>query len=587
MLFIVFVAIAVFSLFAFSLLATPYLRESATSKLANELVTYMHLTEDSFVPLILKHGRESAMQARAVMVAREANCRVTLIDLSGKVLADSATKPKDLPKLENHISRPEVIEALARGEGASARYSPTVRQNYIYIAKTLKDGNNRVIGIIRFSIPSKYVNETVISTHKSLLISLVITIGLAVIISFLLSTYLSSPITRLTNVARDIAEGRFPQTIIKKSPFELKKLEESIEEMSKALAVNFSRLNNESSKISAILGSMKEGVLAIDAQDKVILANPAIERMFSVVEPEIIGKSIRAAILNNEIADLTETVKKSGKEISNEIEIITPFEGVFMAHASPIVARDSSIIGVVCVLHDITDVKKLEKYRSEFVANVSHELKTPLTAIRNYVETLLSGAISDRENNVKFLQIIDKHAQGLTALIDDILEVSKLESGRGAADLRAVDLRGTIEKAIETINEKARKKGISIKYDAPPNEYLVSGQEDQLYRAVLNLLDNAVVYSNSGGEVRVQIEKKDQHIELSVIDRGIGIPHEHIHRIFERFYRVDKARSREMGGTGLGLSIVKHIMNIHHGMVKVESEYQKGSIFTLIFPLPQ
>jgi two-component system phosphate regulon sensor histidine kinase PhoR len=242
-------------------------------------------------------------------------------------------------------------------------------------------------------------------------------------------------------------------------------------------------------------------------------------------------------------------------------------------------------LGAVCVLYDITEIRKLENYRSEFVANVSHELKTPLTAIRSFVETLLGGAIDDKERNVEFLQKIEKHAVNLSQLIDDILEISRLESKTEIGPFDTVSLNRIVLRVIDIVTEKAKKKQIQIKFASPGREPMIMGIEDHLYRAVLNLLDNAVNYTPEGGMVTITCEIEGNNLLLKVADTGIGIPTEHLPRIFERFYRVDKARSRDLGGTGLGLAIVKHVMTLHHGTVSVESEEGKGTVFTLIFLL--
>lgn len=327
----------------------------------------------------------------------------------------------------------------------------------------------------------------------------------------------------------------------------------------------------------AVLRSMTEGVLAVDEQRQITLANLAVENLFSVTEPEILGKTVRLGIRNNEIADLVEEVLKSGHTIEREIDIVVPIEKSFVALASPI--REG---GAVCVLHDITELKKLEKYRSEFLANISHELKTPLTAVRNYVETLLSGALEDQEHNREFLNKIDKHALNLSALIDDILELSSLEGKKEIGPNTRFDLSTVVNHAVETVAGKAKRKGIKLEKGCEPCEIL--GLEDHILRAIMNLLDNAINYTPEGGKVKIACRMRNNQVEVEVSDTGIGIPEEHLPRIFERFYRVDKARSRDLGGTGLGLAIVKHVMNLHNGKVEVESQPGQGSRFTLIFP---
>jgi len=330
-----------------------------------------------------------------------------------------------------------------------------------------------------------------------------------------------------------------------------------------------------------ILRNMTDGVLAVDCNQKIVLANPAVEKAFDVLEPDIIGKSAREALRNNAVADLIEGAAKSGRAIHRELELFMPIQGYFWVHAVPL----QGMMGVVCVLSDVTELKKLEDIRSEFVANVSHELKTPLTVIRSYVETLMDGAMSDPAHNLEFLGKIEKHAANLSALIEDILELSKLEHKKELNAFIQVDLSMIIARAVETLFPKAHKKNLQIIKELGGTECFVQGIDEHIYRAVLNLLDNAINYTSSGGKISVSCEKTAEKIIVSVTDTGVGIPAEHLARIFERFYRVDKARSRELGGTGLGLAIVKHVMKVHNGTVTVESEEGKGSKFTLSFPI--
>lgn len=337
--------------------------------------------------------------------------------------------------------------------------------------------------------------------------------------------------------------------------------------------------------LDVILSNMSEGVLAIDKNGKVILANPAIEKMFGVIEPEILGRTVRESIRNNEITGLFEQALKERKIFKGEINIVVPIEAIFLAQVSPIFDNEKQLFGAVGVLHDISDLRKLERHRSEFIANISHELKTPLTAIKSYIETLANGAIDDKKNSRGFLDKINKHADNLTALIEDILELSRLESKKELSPLVKINLPDLINHAIEAIFEKAKKKNISINTQCKDEKNEILGMEDHIYRAIVNLLDNAVNYTNNGGKIEVSCKHEYNQIEISISDNGIGIPKVHLSRIFERFYRIDKARSRDIGGTGLGLAIVKHVMNAHNGSVSVESEEEKGSKFTLIFPL--
>lgn len=328
---------------------------------------------------------------------------------------------------------------------------------------------------------------------------------------------------------------------------------------------------------------MRDGVMVLDAADRIIYTNPALAALFAVPADSFPDKRPLEAIRLVELAELVEAVRKTGKPQSREMKVVFPDEKILLGSANLVLTESGS--GVAIVIQDISEVKRLENLRQEFVANVSHELKTPLTAIKSYAETLLHGAIDDPENNRKFLQKIEKNVSSLTALIDDILAVSSLEARRGLAPFKPFPLEEEIDRALETLGGKIKEKLLEIVKLGEPGNCEIVGEPEHIYRALLNLLDNAVKYSPAGGRIEITCGKAAQELRLSVKDYGPGIPAEHQPRIFERFYRVHKARSRELGGTGLGLSIVKHIMEIHGGRVELKSAAGQGAEFTLIFPL--
>ncbi|MFA5113349.1 MAG: ATP-binding protein [Candidatus Margulisiibacteriota bacterium] len=330
------------------------------------------------------------------------------------------------------------------------------------------------------------------------------------------------------------------------------------------------------------LSGMKDGVLVVDSADTIIFANPALTAIFSVPHRELIGKRPLEAIRLVELAELVAEVRASGKPGSKEMRVVYPAEKTLLGSAN--LAETENGQGVAVVVQDISEIKKLENLRQEFVANVSHELKTPLTAIKSYAETLLGGAIDDPQNNRQFLGKIEKNAQDLAALIDDTLELSRLEAHRGLAPFEPVHLEQEIDKALETLAPRIKEKMLEVVKQGEAGSCEIAGEPSHIYRALLNLLDNAVKYSNAGGRIEIACARSVHELRLSVKDYGPGIPAEHHPRLFERFYRVDKARSRELGGTGLGLSIVKHIMDIHGGKVEMESKAGEGAMFTLVFP---
>ena len=326
------------------------------------------------------------------------------------------------------------------------------------------------------------------------------------------------------------------------------------------------------------LSALDDGVMILDHDQKLLYANPALARLAGEELSYIIGRQLLEVIRSPELADLAAQLSGANQARETEFSLLFPQKLILLASAYPIPE------GAVVILRDVTEIKRLENLRHEFVANVSHELKTPLTAIRNYVETLLDGAVDDPSHKKAFLQKIEKNALNLSNLINDILAISKIEGRREYGTFSPVDLFKVAGKVAAELADRAAAKKISIQLLGAADLFITNGVEDQLYRAMINLLDNAINYSPPGGTIKVACQRRGEAIEFSVEDNGIGIPPEHLDRIFERFYRVDKGRSRELGGTGLGLAIVKHIMGLHSGFVRVESEEGKGSRFYLVFP---
>jgi two-component system phosphate regulon sensor histidine kinase PhoR len=334
----------------------------------------------------------------------------------------------------------------------------------------------------------------------------------------------------------------------------------------------------------AVLSGLRDGVLVVNPAGEIVYANRSAIELFSLGPVGFLGKRLLEAIRLPELVDLVEEARTFGRPHEAELKVLYPSEKTLLVSVDPITSETGKDFGAAVVFRDISEMKCLENLRSEFVANVSHELKTPLTAIRGFAETLLNGALDDKEHNAEFVRKIEKHSENLTTLIDDLLEISQLEAKRGLGEFVPVSVARVVGRTLETLAAKAKKKRIELTVDCGDKELTATGVEDHLYRAVLNLVDNALNYTDSGGKVTVACGRSDQGVEISVSDTGIGIAKDHLPRLFERFYRVDKARSRDLGGTGLGLAIVKHVMNIHNGSVSVESQEGKGSKFTLIFP---
>ncbi len=406
------------------------------------------------------------------------------------------------------------------------------------------------------------------------LLSITLILVIITVYSTWLSSFFISNIDRISDEIFDISVGKFKH-IRSNTRSEFRRIEDSINELQERLSRTIDELSSSKDRMKAILSSMAEGVIAIDGNENVILINSAAEKLLSLNESEVLGRDFIERIRQPELTASIRSVMsgKSANEI--QISVTQPEEKHLLVHTVPIGGG-----GAMAVLNDITRIKELENIRSEFTSNVSHELKTPLTSIKSSAETLLDGAVNDKEHNIDFLKKIVKNSERLSALIDDILELSSLEESGRPKEVRSIKVKDVIERAIDTVSSKINDKKINVKIDLESDAMSVFCSEDHLFRVFLNLLDNAVKYNKTSGSITISGKSENGYSRFSVADTGIGIEEEHLPRIFERFYTTDKARSRELGGTGLGLSIVKHIIELYGGKVSVSSRINEGSTFT-------
>ncbi|MEW6008208.1 MAG: two-component system histidine kinase PnpS [Candidatus Omnitrophota bacterium] len=363
----------------------------------------------------------------------------------------------------------------------------------------------------------------------------------------------------------------------------VQRLKLSLEEKEAKLKEKIETHSTGQAKLETVLSSMFEGVLVVNKAGEILLMNSSLRKTFFIdTSPE--GKTPLEIIRNVKVCDIVDrTLKGEQKLVSEEIQLFTPEEKVLKINSAPIV-RDDTVEGAILVFHDITELRRLERIRQDFVANVSHELRTPLTSIKGYAETLLEGAIQDKDNAKDFIEIIYRDSDRLAKLIDDLLDLSKIESGKLKMVFLPVDILEVIKRTMKVLEAQAKRKSISISLNVTASLPKVLADETRISQVVLNLLDNAIKYTPDGGKVSITVSKKDRFVQVEIEDTGIGIPEKDLPRIFERFYRVDKARSRELGGTGLGLSIVKHIVQAHEGQVWVKSEFGQGSTFSFTIP---
>jgi two-component system phosphate regulon sensor histidine kinase PhoR len=508
------------------------------------------------------------------------NIRVTFIDFGGNVLGES---DKNYKEMENHLQRKEVQDAIQGKIGRDVRPSQTLSVDYLYIAMPIK--STQVV--VRISIPLIQLQKIDGTILFYVLIGIAASLIVTALLAFKFSSSLTEPINELSAVSKQIASGNYSKRTEIKSKGELGQLAAMFNEMSSKLEKTVADLTDKNIKFDSVMNSLTNGIVAIDNRKKIILINEIACNMFGIQNSKgIIGTNLLELIRNHHINSLVDETLKTNDPLSAEISFSFPEERILRINTSLIKSKgpDTSSSGAVISVHDITNIKKLEQIRTDFVSNVTHELKTPLTSIRGFVETLREGAINDSEVAEKFLEIIDIEAERLYMLINDILQLSEIETRQKDYNIKSHNLESIIKEIISILEGIARKKGIAITYECDPDLMIVANK-DRIKQMLLNLTDNAIKYNKENGSVLIKAYRAEGKIILSVKDTGIGIASVHINRIFERFYRVDKGRSRSMGGTGLGLSIVKHIVNLYSGDIKINSEPGKGTEFTVQLPV--
>ncbi len=514
-------------------------------------------------------------------ISSELDLRITVIDLAGNVLGDSEFDGPGLGEMENHLYRPEVQEAMEKGSGWSTRFSSSLGKDMFYLARTFGAEASR--GIVRLSVPFTEIEEIISRLQNILIASFFAVFPLAVLFSLFASARISRPIKETALAARAVAEGDYTRRFEVNTNDELKDLAEAFNFMTAQVRVKMDEVSSGRSRLEAVFLSMFEGLMVVDSRGKVLLVNRSLAEMLKLKE-EPAGKRLIEVIRNLEIQEIAEQVSRGESRVkSKEVTLFFPEEKIILVNAAAVIEQNR-VVGTVLVFHDVSELRKLEKVRSEFVANVSHELRTPIASIKGFTETLLEGALEEKENAREFLQIILAEADRLAVLIKDLLDLSRMESGKFSLQPRPLCLQDIVSRVVERLEPQAKKRSVIVKNIIPKTLPLVQGDEEKIAQVLFNLIDNSMKYSTAGGQVVLSAKEKKQEVEVSVADTGIGIPEDDLPRIFERFYRVEKARSRDMGGTGLGLSIVKHIVQAHGGQVGISSIPGDGT--TVWFTLP-
>ncbi len=545
-------------------------------------------------------------------IGQTTGTRVTIILPSGDVAGDSFG---NIDSMENHKHRYEIALAMKDRKGISIRKSGTLGENMMYIALPMFKNNSDILWIVRVAISIAAIEEQIRTMQKSIFIALLITVTAAAGASLFVARRITKPIEEMTSGAKNFADGKLTTPLpLPDSPQELFQLALTMNLMAQTLDEKIRTLEDRTMELEAVHSSMREGVIAVDSTESIITANNAAAQIFCYPANLIKGRNIHEISRHYELQKLIRKALANPEPVEDDIVISTGSDDhIYNVHSTALCNASGVKLGTLIIFHDITRIRKLETMHKDFAANVSHELKTPLTSVKGFVETLENIMQEQQQSDnsqgvkhekaIKFIKIIEKNVERLIALINDLLALSRVERDEGATvHLEPHDINQVIQSAIDACSIVSASKNIEIEYILiGKNSYTVLMDPILMEQAIVNIIDNAIKYSESGGKVVVSCEqeteqdkeynqekqsitKNSRFIVIKITDYGTGIGKEHLSRIFQRFYRIDKSRSREMGGTGLGLAIVKHIVRYHKGDIFVTSTPGKGSTFKITLP---
>jgi two-component system phosphate regulon sensor histidine kinase PhoR len=577
-----FLALIVSALLAVAFFAERALRRDYEQKAYSQLTAIAGIAQaraSAIPPLPPTKFEDIARLRDWVSQIAASGARVTVIANDGQVLADSQA---DSQSMENHGNRPEVREALAKGSGRAIRRSVTLNRDLLYYA-IRTDGAAAAPIVLRFALPIETVGEGVQSFRRSLWLSSILILLIAGAAGLQISRMFSDRVERLKEFSRRVAAGDFRPITADRSGDALDALGASMNRTAAQLDETIRTLTEERNLSTAILGSMVEGVAVVNASERLLFANQSFAGILGLELPLKSGSALVESVRQTELIEAVRSVLGGESRVEAEIATGTLRQHFFAATVASVRAGDT--LGAVLVLHDISELRRLERVRRDFVANVSHEFKTPLTAIQGLAETLLAGAMDDAQNRERFLEIILEHSRRLARLTDDLLRLSQMDADRLELEIDELTVGQIVDSCLATAQHRALESSHHLSVSVPAQMPNVAGDRRRLAEVLQNLLDNARQYTLPGGEIVLSAEAHESEVVFTVSDTGIGIPQAEQARIFERFYRVDAARSREAGGTGLGLAIAKHLIEAQGGRIWVESEIGKGSRFHFSVPI--
>lgn len=574
-------AIAVLSVSALTWYSTGFVRRVYLEQRTADLEAAARVVERQFSDSPVELAPAASAEALCRDLGKRGGFRVTVVLPDGRILCDSSDDPT---RMGNHADRPEIQEALAGRRGFALRHSSTLGVGMLYVAVPLRRGDETA-GAVRLALPTTTLESALGHIRRTIVMGGAVIILLATFVGFVLSRRIARPLEELRDGALRFARGELGTRLPVSGVEEIATLAEAMNRMAADLDCRIATVESQKSTLEAVLSSMVEGVLAVDEKERIVIINRSAAALFGLDAQEARGRTIQEAVRNADLLKFLALSRSSSEPVEGEIGLLGGQELFIQVHGAPLRDARGSGIGVLVVMNDVTRLRRLERVRRDFVANASHEIRTPVTSIKGFVETLLDSRMDDPAATERFLGIIGREADRLSSLVDDLLSLASVEdrAERGLMALEEGDLAAVIDEAVDASRPRAEREGVSIdlRVDAGLRARL---DPVMLGQALVNLIDNAVKYSIEGGTVLVSGAATADGVSISVEDWGPGISREHLPRLFERFYRVDKGRSRDLGGTGLGLSIVKHIAQAHGGSVSVESRVGEGSTFTILLP---
>lgn len=562
------------------------LERFAVESLADRLATAGRLLHDEARALVGREAGAPGVRAFVLRAAGGTGARLTLVAADGTVVGDSDLSIEGVRAAENHGERPEILAAMQGRLGRDVRTSATVGAALLYVAMPLHEGG-RVAGVLRLALPVAAVTSSYADLMRVMVAGGLVALAVAFGIGVFVAGRVTRPVVQMQAIARQMSEGRFDVRAPVRSMDEIGALGRALNVMAGRLREKIGDLEQEQAKATAILDGMVEGVIAVDGHDGLLLMNERARAILGVPPAPGERRPFQEVVRNADLHAIFRETRATapGEAVRREMRLARPVDRTLQVNAVPFrLGRDET--GVVMVLHDVSELRRLEAVRTEFIANVSHELRTPLTAIQGYLETLLEGALDERDTARRFLEVAFRHTERLGRLLGDLTDLSNIELGKVSLHLAPVAVLEAVESTFAIMEPRAKAGPITLSADVEPRTLAVHADRDRLAQILINLVDNAVKYTPGGGRVAVAARSlADGFAEIAVTDTGIGISPADLPRITERFYRVDRARSRELGGTGLGLAIVKHLVLAHGGVLAVESQLGRGTTVRFTIPM--